>query len=109
MFNGATDRWMGPRNLANNIRSKEGDFKNADKVRLIMCEGGRGGPASFAQRLANELGKPVEAATKILWLRPDGSYFSADALPKQDPTSATERLRPDMIKREPIKIFYPKY
>lgn len=45
-------------------------------IRLLSCDTGAD-PRGFAQNLANKLNVVVEAPTKIVWARPNGSYYVA--------------------------------
>ena len=54
-------------------------FAAATSVRLLSCNTGLGNLASFAQDLANHLGKPVIAPTAYVFFKPNGRIFAGAA------------------------------
>lgn len=78
--------------------SKDPNF-NGKSIRLLSCDTG-GMLHGFAQGLADKLKVVVEAPTKLVWARPDGSYFVAGRK-KSNPNL------PDMNNRGRFIKFYP--
>ena len=79
--------------------AKDPNFKGKS-IRLLSCETG-GVSRGFAQGLADRLNVVVEAPTKLVWARPDGSYFVAGR-------SKSNFYRPDMNNRGRFIKFYPR-
>lgn len=94
--NGSHD--IGHRELARLIKNRK-DYKRIG-VRLLSCETGMGAD-SIAQDLANKLGVPVKAPTKIFWANPDGTHFVSEKKMQPGP------LEPDRRKLGIFKTFYP--
>ena len=69
-------------------------------IRLLSCDTG-GVSRGFAQGLADQLNVVVEAPTKLVWARPDGSYFVAGR-------SKSDFDIPDMNNRGRFIKFYPR-
>ena len=69
-------------------------------IRLLSCDTG-GVSRGFAQGLADRLNVIVEAPTKLVWARPDGSYFVAGR-------SKSNFNLPDMNNRGRFIKFYPR-
>ncbi len=67
-------------------------------IRLLSCDTGSS-VRGFAQNLANKLNVVVEAPTKFVWARSDGSYFVAGR-------SKTNPNQPDLKNRGRFIKFY---
>ena len=52
-------------------------YRDAEQVQLASCNTGKHGDRSFAQRLANLLGKPVIAPDNYVFFRPTGTFYLA--------------------------------
>ncbi|ANO52651.1 hypothetical protein BA177_16965 [Woeseia oceani] len=72
-------QYLDARRLADLIRNLE-EFNDAKKVTLLSCNVGRG-EESLAQRLADELGIPVEGPNKFIIIDSNVDITIADPLP----------------------------
>ena len=77
------------------------DYKQGQPVRLLSCNTGSK-KNGFAQSLADHLGVPVIAPTKILWAYPNGKYTVAGG--REDDN---KHVIPVMSDRGIFKTFYP--
>lgn len=84
--------------VAAKLFSRDSNFKGKG-IRLLSCETG-GASRGFAQGLADKLNVVVLAPTKLVWARPDGSYFVAGKS-KNNPNL------PDMSDKGKFVKFYP--
>ena len=89
---------IGHRELARLIKNRR-DYKRVG-VRLLSCETGMGAD-SIAQHLADKLGVPVKAPTKLFWANPDGTHSVSE---KKMKLGTPE---PDKSKPGRFKTFYP--
>lgn len=79
--------------------AKDPNYKGRS-IRLLSCDTG-GISRGFAQGLADRLNVVVKAPTKLVWVRPDGSYFVAGR-------SKTNPNLPDKNNRGRFVKFYPR-
>lgn len=79
--------------------SKDKNIKGKS-IRLLSCETG-GISRGFAQGLADQLHVVVIAPTKLVWARPDGSYFVAGR-------SKSNPNLPDPTNKGRFIKFYPR-
>lgn len=79
--------------------AKDPSFKGKS-IRLLSCDTGKV-PHGFAQGLADRLNVVVKAPTKLVWVKPDGSYFVAGR-------SKSNSNLPDMNNRGRFMKFYPR-
>ncbi len=68
-----------PAQMAGRIKAHP-SYTAGQKVMLISCETGKGADP-YAQKLADELGAPVKAPDKLLWIWPDGTNRPAGRKP----------------------------
>ena len=68
-----------PKELAAKIKSHK-NYKQGMTIRLISCFAGRHGKDSFAQAVANSMGKgiKVEAYETVVCIESDGTYYGAE-------------------------------
>jgi len=79
-----------PEQLLNEVKD-DPEFQNSSSVRMYVCEAGRGGKDSFAEKFANISGKPVEAG-------------NGDLNAAQDTNGKPHFSRPDDM---PFNLFKP--
>ena len=85
--------------VAARLFANDPNFKGKS-IRLLSCDTG-GITHGFAQGLADRLNVVVEAPTKLVWARPDGSYFVAGR-------SKSNPNLPDTSNRGRFIKFYPR-
>jgi len=85
--------------IASKLISRKSDYKKGQPLRLLSCETGAS-DFGFAQNLANKLNVIVEAPTKLVWARSDGTYFVASRM-------ADNPNKPNFSDLGMFKRFYP--
>ena len=101
--NDQTGEWITPKNLADKLK-KDPDFDKCKCIRLYSCSTGKG-ENSFAEQLAKETGKPVEAPDEVAWFGPTGKGYVA---PPKNPSDPISKWKPDLTNKGSYKRFDPK-